>query len=285
MRPWVFAASCGWLFAGSVLHAQAPAPRQIRVERDLSFLTAERLERADLYHPHPGPERSRVPAVLVLHGGGFYGGSRAGDREEEICRFLAEAGYLAMSADYALSDRGQPVWPRNLWDCKWAVHWLRQNADRLHVDGGRIAVLGASAGGHLAAMVALTGTADGLQPPELPGADFSVSACVNLYGPMDLTGLSRLSMLGPTRAEAPELYQQASPVHFASADDPPVLTLHGTADVTVDPEHARGLDIALRRAGAVSELELLEGMPHGFSLGASGPGTRVLEFLGRVFAK
>jgi acetyl esterase/lipase len=285
MRPWIFAARCGWIFAGSLLHAQAPAPRQIRVERDVLFLPPERLERADVYHPHPGTDRSRVPAVLVLHGGGFYGGSRAGDREEEICRFLAEAGYLAMSADYALSDRGQPVWPRNLWDCKWAVHWLRQNADRLGVDAGKIAVLGASAGGHLAAMVALTGPADGLHPPELPGANFSVSACINLYGPTDLTGLSRLSMLGPTRAEAPGLYRQASPVLFASAEDPPVLTLHGTADATVDPEHARGLDIALRRAGAVSELELLEGMPHGFSLQASGPGRRVLEFLERVFGK
>ena len=272
-----------WACAASLFGAETPRA-QLRVERAVRFLPETRAERADLYAPLE--RRTPAPAVLVLHGGGFYGGSRDADREEEICRFLARAGYLVLSADYALSDRGQAVWPENLFDCKRAVFWLRSNAERLQVDPERIAVLGISAGGHLAAMLALTGPADGLEPPDLAGADCKVQACVDLYGPSDLTGLSRLSMLGPTRAEDPGLYRQASPVHFASPEDPPMLIVHGTADASVDPEHSRLLALTLKRAGVAAELEWIDGGGHGFGLDAEGaPGKRVLEFLARVLRK
>ena len=260
---------------------------QIWVERGVAFLPGERKELLDVYHPigrrSGGGAGERVPAVVVIHGGGFYGGSRAGEREEELCRFLSGAGYLVVSLDYRLSDRGQAVWPENLHDCKRGVAWLRRNSDRLGLDAGRIAVLGASAGGHLAAMVALTGPGDGLEPPELAGADCRVQACVDLYGPTDLTVLNRLSMLGPPRAEAPELYRQASPPFFADAEDPPVLILHGRADDNVDMEHSRGLEAALKHAGAACQLELLEGLGHGFGLSPGGiVAGKVLGFLDGV---
>ena len=70
-----------------------------------------------------------------------------------------------MSIDYLLSRNNRAVWPTNLWDCKTAVRWLRQNAKELHVDSDHIGVIGGSAGGHLSAMVALTGNNSNLNPP------------------------------------------------------------------------------------------------------------------------
>ena len=159
------------------------------------------------------------------------------------------------------------MWPTNLWDCKTAVRWLRKNADRLQVDPDRIGVIGGSAGGHLAAMVALTGPADGLDPAG-PYAEFScaVRCGVDLYGVNDVSAYHDVSMLGKTFAEAPELYRRASPVSYCDPNDPPMLLLHGTADKTVDPKQSELLDAALQKAGIAHELVIVPGAPHTFDL-------------------
>jgi acetyl esterase/lipase len=242
-------------------------PPGVRIERDLAYLGPGREEKADLYLPAAPAEGERRPAVLIIHGGGWTGGDKAAVREFNIGTNLVQRGYVGMSINYLLSKDGKTTWPQNLHDCKTAVRWLRKNADRLKIDPDRIGVIGGSAGGHLSAMVGLTGPSDGLDPAG-PYGEFpcKVQCAVVMYGPAELLGTRDIAMLGKTHTEAPELYRAASPVTHVDRDDPPVLVLHGTADKTVNVEQSRILDAALAKAGIAHELVIVEGAPHSFHL-------------------
>jgi acetyl esterase/lipase len=239
----------------------------VRFEPDVSYLAEGRKEKADLYLPKVIAKGERVPAVVIIHGGGWAGGDKRALREINIGTNLALNGYLGMSINYVLTKDGSVTWPQNLHDCKTAVRWLRKNADRLQIDSERIGVIGGSAGGHLAAMVAVTGPADGLDPTG-PYGEFScrVQCAVDLYGPAELLERGDTKMLGKTRAEAPELYRAASPTTYADKNDPPILILHGTADKTVDVKQSELFVAALKKAGAEHELVIIEGAPHTFHL-------------------
>jgi acetyl esterase/lipase len=254
------------------------------MERNVGFLAEGRKEKADLYFPSVTSRNEKRPAVVLIHGGGWVGGRRDAERELNIGGTLAHHGYVVMSIDYKLSLNKQAVWPTNLWDCKTAVRWLRVNAVRLGVDPGRIGVMGGSAGGHLAAMVALTRPEDGLDPTE-PYGDVSaaVDCCVDLYGIADLLSYHDVTMLGKTMAEAPELYRRASPLTYVRSNSPPFLILHGTADTTVNPEQSRMLADKLQAAGVEHELVLIPNAPHTFHLQPSQRDLRpgVLQFLDR----
>ena len=242
-------------------------PADVRVEQDVSFLGDERKEKADLYIPLEMPKDKRVPAVVIIHGGGFVSGEKNAAREINIGSNLARNGYIGMSIEYVLSVNNSVVWPQNLYDCKTAVRWLRKNADRLNIDPAHIGVIGGSAGGHLTAMVTLTTPDDGLDPKE-PYGEFSckVQCGVDLYGPAEFGSWHDVGMLGKKFAEAPELYRKASPIAYARKDSPPMLLLQGTADKTVDYHQSVIMAEALKKAGAEHELVLVEGAPHTFHL-------------------
>src|SRR6516225_8121452 len=121
---------------------RADEPSDIRIQREVPYLGANRTELADLYLPLEIPKGQRVPAVVIIHGGGFTGGHRDAARELNIGGTLARNGYIGMSIDYALADISKPTWPQNLYDCKTAVRWLRANADRLQIDPDHIGVIG-----------------------------------------------------------------------------------------------------------------------------------------------
>ncbi|NLX99165.1 MAG: alpha/beta hydrolase [Rhodopirellula sp.] len=252
------------------LVSAAPAAGEVRIEKDVAYLGPDRQEKGDLYLPADVPDGRRCPAVLIIHGGGWTGGDKGAAREINIGTNLAANGYVGFSINYVLA-KGNPVWPQNLYDCKTAVRWLRKNADRLKIDPEHIGVIGGSAGGHLAAMVALTDPESGLDPPG-PYGEFScrVQAGVDLYGPADLlTWLPDrpgLGMLPASRAEDRGLYRLASPGTHADKDDPPLLILQGTADGTVPVEQSERLAAALAKAGTRHELIVIEGAPHSFHL-------------------
>jgi len=242
-------------------------PDAVRFEGDVPYLGPNRKEKADFYLPKGIPAGQRVPAVVIIHGGGWSGGDKAAARELNIGTNLALHGYVGMSINYKLSTDGKVTWPQNLHDCKTAVRWLRNNADRLRVNPDRIGVIGGSAGGHLAAMLAVTNPGDGLDPAE-PYGEFScqVQCAVDLYGPADLLQYHDVKMLGKTIAEAPEPYRTASPTAYADKNDPPILILHGTADTTVALKQSEIFTAALKQAGAEHELVIVEGAPHTFHL-------------------
>ena len=261
----VFGMSCA---AQETKPKTAPVfPTDIRVERGVNYLPVGRKERADLYFPLEMPKDKKLPGIVWIHGGGWSSGARDGKREISVCSDLARNGFAVMSIDYILSDKKQAVWPTNLWDCKTAVRWLRQNAERLGVDPDRIGVIGGSAGGHLAAMVTLTTPADGLDPKE-PYGEFSstVSCGVDLYGIADLPTYHDASMLGKTFAEAPELYRAASPVTYVRSNSVPILICHGTADTTVSVKQSELFAEKLKQAGVEHQLEIIPGAVHTFDL-------------------
>jgi acetyl esterase/lipase len=257
-------------------------PTDVRVERDVTYLSAGREEKADLYFPTNAPTDAKLPAIVWIHGGGWNNGERDGRREIAVCSSLAQNGYVTMSISYKLAYGKYEVWPTNLWDCKTAVRWLRVNADRLGIDPKRIGVAGGSAGGHLAAMVALTTPADGLDPAEPYGnVSCTVSCCVDMYGIADVGTFHEAKMLGKIFEEAPELYRIASPITYVRSNSPPFLILCGTADKVVNPDQSKLLAKTLQDAGASEQLVVIPGAPHSFDFEPKQRDLRplVLEFL------
>ena len=244
------------------------AEPDVKVEHDLAFLGEGRQEKLDLYLPATVDKGQRRPGVVIIHGGGWTGGSKRAAREQNIGTTFAKNGYVCISIDYVLAAKDKPTWPRNLHDCKTAVRWLRANADKYHIDPDRIGVIGGSAGGHLALMVGLPDTDAGLEPKEPYGKYSSkVSAVVDLYGPTDLVTRGKdTSMLPGAFADKPDLYKLASPVSHVRKGNPPVLILHGTKDTTVPLEQSKILADALSKAGVEHELIVVEGAPHSFHL-------------------
>lgn len=262
------------------LHA-APkntAPEGVKIERDVDYLTPGRVEKLDLYQPDKTAKGKKLPAVVIIHGGGWVGGKKDAQREFITGTTLAKAGYVCASVEYWKNEDKR--WPTNLQDCKNAVRWLRVNAEKLNVDPDHIGVIGGSAGGHLALMVAYTPDNKEIDPnPLYPAVSDRVSACVNMYGISDLmtrektdatgkaTGKPSHNDLFPeSRETAPEKWKLTSPVTHVRKDSPPTMTLHGTADTTVDREQSKELDKVLKEAGADSTLIMVEGANHAWPL-------------------
>jgi acetyl esterase/lipase len=198
---------------------------------------------------------------------------------------FAQRGFVAISPQYRFCP--ESPFPAQVHDVKAAVRWLRRHAGDYNVDPERIGAIGFSAGGHLALMLGLTGSDDGLEGEAEAGAPSSkVQVVVNFFGPTDLAakdfpevsqGLLR-DFLGGTAEEKPELARLASPAAFASADDPPVLTFQGTKDELVPHTQATLLAESLTRAGAKgSRVDLLVGAGHGWQ-GAELQRTKAASF-------
>ena len=139
---------------------------------------------------HIPPHRARPrPAVVLVHGGGMWTGSRADMAHP--ARQLARAGYVAFAVDYRLVDAaaGRHRWPAQLDDVQRAVRWVRANAGRYGVDPGRVGAYGWSAGGQLAALLGTRDTRD--FAPANAGYSSRVTCVVALAGDVDLAAYTR----------------------------------------------------------------------------------------------
>ena len=224
----------------------------------------------DLYQPKETPSRP-VPGLIFIHGGAWAKGKR--DDYRVYTTHFAAMGYVTTSISYRLVR--EAPFPAAVEDAKCAVRWMRAHAEELGVDPARIAVIGGSAGGHLAMMV-------GYSPGELegsggfPAVSSAVAAVVDIYGPADLSteqaksAESAIAFLGGSPFdEAPGRWLSASPVSYLDANDPTTLIMHGTLDELVDVAQADDLAERLRNLGVHCEYEKLEGWPH--TMDASAP--------------
>lgn len=249
------------------LVAAAAQGAEVKIEKDISYLGPDRAEKLDLYlpgdEPKPGEKR---PGIVIIHGGGWTGGDKGASREINIGTTLAAHGYVCVSINYALASEGHPTWPGNLHDCKRAVRWLRKNADKYRIDPDYIGAIGGSAGGHLTAMLAVTGPEDGFEPGEDSGLSSRVQAAVPMY-PGRAAGMDRDHVMFPgTLAKLPEVYRAAAPIAHVTKDDAPMLILHGTADTTTPLSGSEEFAAKLAAVGVEHQLVVVEGAPHSFDL-------------------
>ena len=246
-------------------------------------------QRFDLYLP-AGCNAGGMPLVVWIHGDSWRDGSKA----DCPITWLASEGYAVASIGYRLSDTA--VFPAQLDDCRAAIAEIEKNFEVWGIDPKRVAVVGSGGGGHLAALVGLanptatarSGTTDRSDDTASPriAAVCAVSAPASLttLGPeQNRAGSSASRLVGGPLPEFREAAQQASPVTHISADDPPVLLLHGAADRVVPAQQAVEFAAALKHAGVDSTLVILSDTGHqpNLALGGAG-GQALLAFLDRV---
>ncbi len=218
----------------------------------------------------PSEPNGLLPILVQVHGGGWRRGSRK-TQGRPLVHHLAELGWLCASLDYRLSP--EATFPDHLEDVKRCIAWLREHADEWGADPQFVAVTGGSAGGHLAALAALTGNEAGLQPG-FREADTTVQACVPFYGIHDLLDRNRVRYPWPfveatvmkVSPEAdPAAWDRASPLTMVNPSAPPFFVLHGSHDFLVPPRESRQFVAALTD---VSQSQVLyaeiPGATHGF---------------------
>lgn len=260
--------------------ASRDVPAQVKVLRNLTYITrGSRALQLDLYLPSKGEgavDSVQLPAVLLVHGGGWASGTR--DNQAPLAIRLAQRGYAAATVSYRLS--GEAPYPAAIHDVKAAVRWVRANAARHAIDPERIAIAGASAGGQIAS---LTGVTNGIgkfdpQAEAQPGVSSAVQAIINIDGLSDFTTPAARqheddprkkpsaagAWFGGTYAEKSALWHEASPTNYVSKHTPPILFIgSGEARFAVGREE---MIAKMTPLGVPSRVVMLPDTPHSFWL-------------------
>lgn len=251
-------------------------PKTARIERDLAYVEGgHERQKLDLYLP--ADAKGLLPLIIWVHGGGWQSGGK------ENCLPLRqgylERGYALASIGYRLS--GDAVFPAQIEDCKAAIRWLRAHAKSYALDTQRFAVWGSSAGGHLAALIGTSGGVAGFDVGTHLDQSSRVQAVCDFYGPTDFqvfvttpgyeshagADSPESKLLGGRVAEQRETARLANPVTHVSADDPPFLIVHGSADRTVPLNQSSLLFDALKKAGVSAHFHTINGAGHGSGFG------------------
>lgn len=244
--------------------------RAIDIKRDIEYARVGDLSlKLDLYLP----EKAHPPLIVYVHGGAWRGGSK----KENPLRPLVDQSFALASIDYRLST--QAPFPAQAHDIKAAIRFLRAQQSQLGIDAQLIVIAGASAGGHLAALVGVTNGNKELEGNVGEHLDRSsdVQGIISLFGASNFMTILEQStdrgrsvrvpalqlLLGGLPTEKPELARLASPINHLDAHDPPLLLLHGDADPQMPPEQSKELAAAYEKAGLPVKLVIIPGAVHG----------------------
>ncbi len=235
----------------------------------------------DLYLPKNSVEKS--PIVIWIHGSDWRGKLwRNGSKEYCPITYLVDYGYAVASIEYRLSKEAQ--FPAQIIDCKSSLPWLKENAGKYNLDPSRIAVCGASSGGHLAALM---GTTNGKNHFESQNTNidqiYNIQAVIDCFGPVDFTKLDSMhrkgcyeqrinqnkadsavsQLLGVPLSKGVDKANAANPISYIDKKAPPFLILHGINDSIVPYNQSCLLYNALVNSGAISYLEIINDAGHG----------------------
>jgi len=242
-----------------------PPVKEESTLKEIVFAKRENVPlKADWYGPASTSlaRGDRIPACIVIHGGGWYKGDKKD--MDSIAARLADAGFGVMNINYRLAPSYR--FPASVLDTKDAIRWLKGNAAKLRVDTDRICLFGYSAGAHLALMGGFTEKSDGLDDTVPASAmvyevgsenviktspeNLRVRAIVAGGTPADLTDGSYNKyyekFFGRPPSEIPEIYKAASPITYVRKGLPSVFLYHGSHDWVVDVEQSRALAKRLR---------------------------------------
>ncbi len=262
----------------SLAQQSKPAPTKLAPEVTASLEAhpglvyaryGQREMQLDLWKPKTASQP--LPAIICIHGGGWYKGERSS--MANLAQALAAQGFVTATISYRLS--GEAKFPAAMQDCKAAVRFLRANAAKFGINANAIGVTGLSAGGHLAALLTTSG---GVKELEGEGghADHSstVQAGIAMGAQSDLESarIGELSskpddpfyrtFLGDSQAKVPQTYALASPRHHLDKADPPLLFMTGELD---DPStHADDARADLAKLSIPTGLEVIPQAPHAF---------------------
>lgn len=264
----------------------AEAKGNFQLEKDVVYLPPDRTETMDIYIPDNAGSKS-LPCIMMIHGGGWGRGDKAHPQFSKAAADYVSEGYVVASINYYLVTKEEKerraqnpgerlcyfdnllfTWPRNIHDCKAAVRFLRKNATKYNIDPDRMAVLGASAGAHLATLVGLAQADAGLEPTDdgLGDIPSTVKCVISLYGIHDWNSWHKGTRGGKAvdTDEKKAIAAQASAITYVDSNDPPVLMLHGTKDKTVPFQQSKLLAEKLTEAGVQNKLIPFEGVDHSF---------------------
>ncbi len=270
---------------GATVQAQSDSqtpqwiPKSVELVADVPYAATDNPRQTlDLIVPRAEVGKP-LPVVVVVHGGAW----RHGDKRPTLRRVvrLATSGkYAAASIGYRLTDEAQ--WPAQIHDCKAAIRWIRANAAKYNLDPDRIGVWGSSAGGHLVAVLGTSGDVDDMDGSLGTHTDQSsrVACVVDFYGPTDFLQMQPTAVEGAVlnhnAMRSPESLliggpiqenhgkvATANPITYITADDPPFLIVHGTADPLVPFNQSELLHDALENVDVESTLVTVDGGGHG----------------------
>ena len=205
-----------------------------------------------------------APTLVFIHGGAW----KKGKRQDYLPYLIdyAKKGYVTVTVSYRLSKVAK--FPAAAQDVNCGIKWIKQHAADYGIDPDRMALIGGSAGGHLALLLGYGGDEKVFNQDCEQGPNSKVKAIVDFYGPVDLTTAYSItteqvqSFLGTTYDKNPALYKLASPSTFITPDDPPTLIFQGTIDSLVPVSQSDSLASWLKQANVPGEYHRLKGWPH-----------------------
>ncbi len=255
----------------------------------------------DIYIPEgPGP----FPALIGVHGGGWQQGSRT--IYQHWGPFLAARGYVLLAVDYRTSAPDRKSYPDAVHDVRAAVQFLKGEAATYKIDPARLALVGDSAGGHLATLVALAGDSPAFQgcylDDKYAGLSTRVKCAVGVYGIYDMVRQWNDDQVGRPRNRITEqflgvapmddrrIFFDASPMSYTTTDNngTAFLLAYGTEDDIVDRAQSDAFLLALKQAKFWARNAVIQGWGHYWmgtdptdpGSGASLFAPRLMRFLG-----
>jgi acetyl esterase/lipase len=248
--------------------------RRYRAQRDISYGEFGRRNVLDVWKRADLPADGKAPVLFQVHGGAWTVGFKEG-QAETLMSHLAERGWIVVTTNYRLSPKA--TWPDHIVDVKRALAWAKANIADHGGDPNFIAITGGSAGGHLAALTALTPNLAAFQPG-FEDVDTTVNAAVPFYGiydflnrnnnsSRDMEKLMRDYVFKTRKRDDLATWDQASPISHVGPDAPPFFVLHGTNDSLVPIEQTRSFVDELRKESnnPVAYAEL-PGAQHAFEI-------------------
>ena len=266
-------------------------PDTVKLNADISYAETDKpSQRLDLLLPARCNTEKPLPVIVYIHGGGWKGGTKEQGRNA-VAPFVASGDYAGVSVEYRLS--GEAIWPAQIEDCKAAIRWIKAHAKENNLDPEKIGVWGASAGGHLVAMLGVAGDVKELEGTLGKHLDQSSRiACVaDYFGPTNLLTMGDFpstlphnapnspesELIGGAIQENKDKAKAASPITYVTSDDAPTFIAHGTADPLVPYNQTETFAVALKQANVPVYVQTITEGKHG---GFEGPklNTRLRAF-------